>query len=263
MLLIAAALAEELATALNLCNRRKRARDAGVPLWTGMRGQEMLYFLKLGVGPARSAEMLRRALDYLKPTGILIIGYAGALDPVLKQGELVVVERADLLPEEFWDAPAQEIGTGSGWPLACAGELCAAAKAANLPVRCGTALTSYHIIGAPEQKHVLFHRFHAAVIDMETAALARIAAIAAVPLQCVRAVSDEAQDDFLAFLSHDPAAGPWQRAVQVLAAGSWLRRYSQWQERSEAARRNLRRFLAWYLDSLWGEQGTCRFSSLP
>ena len=250
MLLIAAALAEELETALNLCSRRKRARGAGVPLWTGMRGQEMLHFLKLGVGPARSAEMLQRALDCLKPASILIIGYAGALDPVLKQGELVVVERADLLPEEFWDVPAKEIDPGSGWPLACAGELFAAAKAAGLPVRCGTALTSSHIIGAPEQKRVLFQKFHAAVIDMETAALARIAATAAVPLQCVRAVSDEAGDDFLAFLSHNPAAGPWQIAVQGLAAGSWLRRYSQWRERSLAARGSLRRFLAWYLDCL-------------
>jgi len=249
MLLIAAALAEELETALNLCSRRKRARGVGVPLWTGMRGKDMLHFLKLGVGPARSAAVLQRALDCLKPTSILIIGYAGALDPGLKQGELVVVERAHLLPEEFWDVPAKEIGPGVGWPLACSGELCAAAEAAGLPMHRGTALTSSHIIGAPEQKHVLFETFHAAIIDMETAALARIASTTAVPLQCVRAVSDEARDDFLAFLSHNPAAGPWQRAVQTLAAGSWLRLYSQWRERSEAARRSLRRFLAWYLDS--------------
>jgi adenosylhomocysteine nucleosidase len=262
MLLIAAALAEELGTALNLCSRRKRVRGAGVPLWTGMRGQEMLHFLKLGVGPARSAEVLQRALDCLKPASILIIGYAGALDPLLKLGDLVVVERADLLPEEFWDAPAKEMDPRPGWPLAYSGELCAAAETAGLPVRCGTALTSYHIIGAPEQKRVLFQKFHAGVIDMETAALARIAAAAAVPLQCVRAVSDEAGDDFLAFLSHNPAAGPWQIAVQGLAAGSWLRRYSQWRERSLAARGSLRRFLSWYLDSSVSEKGTFRFSSL-
>jgi nucleoside phosphorylase len=250
MLMIAAALAEELDTALNLCSRRKKISGAGVPLWTGTRGENLLHFLKLGVGPARSADALQRALNSLKPTSILVLGYAGALDPALTQGGLVVVEHADLLPEEFWDDPAKEIAPGPGWPLAGSGELCASAQAAGLPVRCGRGLTSSHVVGAPEVKRVLFGKYHAAVVDMETAVLARIAATAAVPLRCVRAVSDEARDDFLAFLSHNPATSPWRRAVQGLAAGSWLRRYSLWRERSEAARRSLRRFMAWYLDNL-------------
>jgi len=249
MLLIAAALAEELDTALNLCSRRKKVPGAGVPLWTAVRGKESLHFLKLGVGPARSADRLQRALARLKPTSILTIGYGGALDPALKQGELVVVERADLLREEFWDDPGQEIHPGPGWPLAGSGELCAAAQAAGLPLRRGTGLTSSHVVGTPEAKQVLFRKFHAAVVDMETAVLARIAAAAAIPLCCVRAVSDEACDDFLAFLSPGPSAGPWQRAVRTLKAGNWLHRYSQWRERSEAARRSLRQFMAWYLDS--------------
>jgi len=249
MLLIAAALAEELDAALNLCSRRKKIAGAGVPLWTGVRGKETLHFLKLGVGPARSADRLQLALACVKPASILIIGYAGALDPSLKQGELVVVERADLLPEEFWDDPAKEIGPGPGWPLAGSVELCAAAEASGLPVRRGAVLTSSHIVGAPVAKLALFQKFHAAVVDMETAALARIAAAAAVPLRCVRAISDDVQDDFLAFLHQDPAAGPWRRAVQGLTAGNWVRRYSQWRERSEAARRSLRRFMAWYLSS--------------
>jgi len=250
MLLIAAALAEELDTALNLCSRRRKVPGAGVPLWTGTRGKNLLHFLKLGVGPARSADVLQRALNSLKPKSILVLGYAGALDPALTQGELVVLEHAGLLPEEFWDDPAGEISPGPRWPLAPSEELCAAAKAAGLPVRRGTSLTSSHIVGAPEVKQILFGRFHAAVVDMETAALAPVAAAAAVPLRCVRAVGDEASDDFLAFLSYNPASGPWQRAVQGLAAGRWLRRYSQWRDRSEAARRSLHRFMVWYLDNV-------------
>jgi adenosylhomocysteine nucleosidase len=249
MLLIAAALAEELETALNLCSRKSKIRCAGVPMWLGTRGNKNLHLLKLGTGPVRSASVLQRVLAELKVTGILIIGYAGALDPALKQGELVVVDRADPLAQDSWGAPLEEIKLGSGRQLAGADELFRVAQAAGLPVRRGTALTSPCIMGAPEHKRVLFQRFQAAIVDMETAALAHVAANSAVPLGCVRAITDEADDTFLASLSYNPRAGAIQRAAKTLAEGGWLRRYSQWRERSLAARQALSKFLSCYLDS--------------
>jgi nucleoside phosphorylase len=248
MLLIASALAEELETILNLCSHRSKVRCAGIPIWQGMRAGKTLHLLKLGSGPAHSASVLERALAGLEATRILVIGYAGALDPDLKQGELVAVDRADLLSEESWGAPLSEIGLGGSWPLPDAGMLYSLAHAAGLPARRGSVLTSPCIIGAPEQKRMLFQKFHDAIVDMETAALARIASALAVPLGCVRAVSDEAGDDLFAFLSYDPDSGSFQRAAKTLAAGGWLRRYSQWRQCSLAARQSLSRFLTCYLD---------------
>ncbi|MBZ5499245.1 MAG: hypothetical protein LAP85_22835 [Acidobacteriia bacterium] len=250
MLLIATALSEEMETVLKLCTRRTKIRTTGVPLWTGMRAGETLHLLKLGVGPVHSASVLERALAGLQPTRILVTGYAGALDPELKQGELVVVDRADMLSEESRGVPLGQIGLGGGWPLAGAEQLLSRAHAAGLAVRRGATLTSPCIIGTPEHKRVLFQRFHAAIVDMETAALARIASARGIPLSCVRAVSDTADDDFLASLSYSPGSGSLRRAARTLAAGGWLRRYSQWRERSAAARASLSRFLACYLDKL-------------
>jgi nucleoside phosphorylase len=241
MRLIAAALAEELETALGLCSRREKIRGAGFPLWTGVRSGATRHFLKLGVGPIRAAQRLERALDHMDITSVLVIGYGGALDPDLRQGDLVIVEHADMLAEETLSA---------SWPLRTGAELCMQAQAAGLPVRLGATLTSSCIIGAPERKRLLFARFNAAIVDMETAALAQVAAAAAVPLDCVRAVSDEAADDFLAFLSGAHTAGAMQLAVRTLTAGGWLRRYSLWRERSTTARQSLRRFLACHMDRL-------------
>lgn len=249
MLLIAAALAEELETALNLCSRRSKIRCSGVPMWLGTRGNESLHLLKLGTGPVRSAAVLQRVLAELKVTGILVIGYAGALDPALKQGQLVVVDRADPLAQDSWGAPLEEITLGSGRQLAWADELFRMALAAGLPVCRGTALTSPCIMGAPEHKRVLFQRFQAAIVDMETAALAHVAANSAVPLGCVRAISDEAGDTFLASLSYNPRVGAIRRAAKTVADGNLLRRYRQWRERSLAARQALSKFVACYLDS--------------
>lgn len=249
MFLVAAALAEELEPALNLCSRRSKIRRSDVPMWLGARGDASLHLLKLGVGPVRSAGVLRQVLTELKVTGILIIGYAGALDPALRFGDLVVVERADLLAQESWGKPLEEIRLGSGWQLAWTDELVRAAQAAGLPVRRGAALTSPGIMGAPEHKRVLFQKFQAAIVDMETAALACVAAESAVPLGCVRAISDEAGDTLFASLSYDPRGGAVRCAARTLADGHWLRRYRQWRERSLAARQALGKFLACYLDS--------------
>jgi len=248
MLLIATALAEELQTVLNLCSHRRKIRCGGVPVWVGVRAGVTLHVLKLGAGPARSAATLKRALTGLRVTSILIIGYAGALDPDLKQGELVVVERADLLAEEPQNVSVGEINLAGSWQLASADELFILAQGTGLAVRRGTALTSSSVIGVPEHKRVLFQRFGAAIVDMETAALARVASTFAIPLSCVRAVSDEADDDFLATLSYDPACSTLRRVAEILAAGRWLHRYSQWRERSLGARQSLCRFVTCYLD---------------
>jgi adenosylhomocysteine nucleosidase len=248
MLLIATALAEELQTALNLCSHRKKIRLGGVPIWTGVRAGATLHLLKLGIGPARSAVTLERALANLKATSILIIGYAGALDPELKLGELVVVERAHLLAEEPRNIPLGEINLDSSWELAGAERLFTLARGAGLAVRRSTVLTSPSVIGVPEQKRFLFQRFGTAIVDMETAALARVASTSAVPLSCVRAVSDEADDDFLAMLAYEPARGSLRTVAKMLAAGGWLHRYNQWRERSLAARQSLSQFLTCYLD---------------
>jgi hypothetical protein len=124
-----------------------------------------------------------------------------------------------------------------------------------LTARQGSAITSWSIIGTPEHKQILFARFGAAIVDMETAVLARVASSMGIPLGCVRAVSDDARDDFLAFLSGDPSAGALRRAVQAAAARGWLRRYRRWRDQSQEARRSLCRVLASYLDREHREGG--------
>ena len=53
-----------------------------------------IAFLKAGVGPRRAAESLEEALQMIPCSHVLVIGYAGALDPGLKVGDLVAAGRA-------------------------------------------------------------------------------------------------------------------------------------------------------------------------
>ena len=92
--MIAAALEEELETAKSLCPDSKRIPGEKVKIWQGIRKEEPICFLKTGVGPKRAASNLKEALSVTRPSHILVIGYAGAIDPNLRLGTLVAVRKA-------------------------------------------------------------------------------------------------------------------------------------------------------------------------
>jgi hypothetical protein len=101
-------------------------------------------------------------------------------------------------------------------------------------------------LGDPLHKRLLYEKFHAAIVDMETAALARVAQSVSVPLSCVRVVSDEAQDTFLAPFSHNPSAGIPARAKKLFDTGM-VETYREWKSHSSMAKQILNRFLSHYL----------------
>ncbi len=91
MLLVAAALAEELATGLELCVSRCRVRFAGGSYRSGIFSGHKITFFKTGAGPRRASNNLDALIASFQPDRILVIGYAGALAPELKIGHLAVL----------------------------------------------------------------------------------------------------------------------------------------------------------------------------
>jgi nucleoside phosphorylase len=107
-------------------------------------------------------------------------------------------------------------------------------------------MTSSHVLGDPAHKRLLYDRFHASIVDMETAALARVAQSESIPLSCIRVVSDEARDTFLAPFSYNPSVGIPARAMQLIGTGM-AETYREWKSHSSVAKESLARFLAHYL----------------
>jgi len=244
MLLIAAALAEEIKTALDLCRTRTKVSHGDMRIWNGTYGGRAVAFLKTGVGPVRAAKTLESLLKSFRPHRMLIIGYTGALSPELKVADLVVLRRTLAFAEKVVKRrPLDQLETGAGVELFGSSELFSIAQAAGIVAHCGEGITSPLIIGAPQQKRLLHQKFQALSVDMETAALARTAQAGGIPVGCVRAVSDEADDEFLAPFSYDPEASSVDRAVRVFGAGNWRNRLQAWRGRSMKARGSLRGFV--------------------
>lgn len=240
---------EELAVALSLCSDRTRMVRAGVRAWTAVHTGKTIHFVRTGMGPHRSAVSLEKLLGSFRPAEILVIGYAGALSQELKVGTLAIIRRVSILGgAEGIPVPLEEATAGQGWELVHGSRLLEIARATGVPACLCDGLTSAHIIGEPGQKHFLNDRFGAGIIDMETAALARVAATEGIPLSCVRSVSDDVDDTFLAPFTYAPDLTALGRARKVVSARRWFQRYGEWRRRAALARDSLRKFLTAYLN---------------
>lgn len=246
MLLIAAAMEEELKAGLALCDRKRKIANGKIGLWQAERNDQIIAFLKAGVGPKRAAANLEEALRTVPCSRILVIGYAGALDPRLKVGDLVAADRALAFSLNEIDHDWDHIQLDGTYHLTDGDVLARTAEDSGLRITIGDVLTSPYVLGDPAHKSLLRDRFGAAIVDMETAALARVAGSMSVPLGCIRVVSDEAADSFLTPFSYDPATRLPARARKLASAGMG-KIFRKWKVNTSIARKSLETFLAEYL----------------
>ena len=134
-----------------------------------------------GIGFAAAARAAR-ALVEAGVTALASWGMAGGLDPVLSAGTIFL--------------PSQVISRdGAGLPTACHWrERLAAALAAQQPVASGKLLSSSHAIEGVADKAAAFGETGALAIDMESLAIAQIAATQGLPFIAVRVIVDTAHD---------------------------------------------------------------------
>jgi adenosylhomocysteine nucleosidase len=130
-----------------------------------------LLVLETGVGRAA----VTAALDWLLPTRprfVLYAGFAGALDPALAVGDV-------LLADTIVDETRQE------WP---------ATWPASAPpsVRGGRLLTTAGLVATVDDKQRLGTQYGAIAVDMEAAFAAAVCADQEIPFGCIRAISDAA-----------------------------------------------------------------------
>jgi len=246
MLLIVAAMEDELKAAMDLCQEVKRMHGPGISLWQGTIDKRLFYFQKVGVGPEKSAENLERALGQITPDLILAVGYAGALDPQLQLGSLVAVTKASAFSLDKNHPDWDDVQLDGTFQLTQAELMVSVAKSMGLNAVAGSALSSRHIMGKPEHKSLLYDRFQASAVDMETAFLARLAASRSISMSCIRTISDVAQDAFLEPFAFDPAAKLTERAKKFFNTGM-AQMYREWKNHAAIAKLSLKRFLENYL----------------
>jgi adenosylhomocysteine nucleosidase len=158
-----------------LATGRVETRATGVVIHEGLvRGTRVAWCVG-GVGAAAAARAAGLLVSGHRPGLLVSAGFAGGLDPALARG--AVVRPAAVVAEEG----------GPSLPLEVVG-----APAASSPV---TIISVAAIVGTAAAKRDLAARSGAGLVDMETHAVATVAAAAGLPCAGVRVISDAADDD--------------------------------------------------------------------
>jgi adenosylhomocysteine nucleosidase len=134
-----------------------------------------------GIGTA-AARAAARALVSARVAALMTFGLAGALDPDLAAGTII-------LPGELISPDGTRLVTCKAWRERIADSLGSVGA-----VRTDTLLTSARAIETPREKAAAFRDTGAAAVDMESAAVAEVAAAHGLPFIAVRVIVDTAGD---------------------------------------------------------------------
>lgn len=149
-----------------------------------------------GIGAAAARRAAEAVIAIYSPSVIYSVGFAGALDPALKVGDVV--------------QPQRVVNTGDGSSI-------------DLNGGAGV-LVSFASIAGRDQKAKLQGAFCAQAVDMEAASVARAAEARGIGFAVVKAISDEADFTFPSmdrFINERGQFLEWKFAVYV-AIRPWL-----------------------------------------
>lgn len=163
--------------------------------------KDSLVVVVSGIGRSHAEQATRAAILHYRPDQLISAGLAGALIRSLKPGSVVT-------PNVIVDA-------ADGSEYRCSLE-------SGGVVGGGVLVSADEITGADAKKN-LVEKFHGLVVDMEAAAVAKVADKAAIEFRCVKAISDEADFDMPPLGRFVDSAGNFQsgRFAAWAAARPW------------------------------------------
>lgn len=154
----------------------------------GYRGDLAPVVRCAGANSRRAAEMAR-LLVAKGVSGLLSFGLAGALAPELKTGHLVVADK--VIGDD-----GLSLATDNGWSSAFLSEV-----AGRLPISVGGIAGSETVVASAQAKASLYEKTGCLVTDMESLAVAGVAAKAGLPFLAVRIVADRASQSIPAWVT--------------------------------------------------------------
>ena len=215
MLLLIAADAREYAGFSSLV--RQSSRDVRWLATTTIRGSDAILVAN-GIGRCAAAAGTRKMLAKNCVHAVISTGFAGALDRALQIGDVVLAQNV-LDGDRVYCADT---------PLDCPADVCR-----------GSVVTVDEVVRSPKIKLALA-RLGARAVDMESAAVAAVAAEHRLPFYCIRAISDSAEQhvpvDFGRALRRDGTISLWSVLEQVgFRAANWFALVRLWRDSRIAA----------------------------
>lgn len=229
--------------------KARRRQDLGVTAWEFALGEGRGVVALSGMGWAVAHQAGSRLLAACRPQVLISVGFGGALSPELTPGTII-------LGEKFWhyDPDTKVLAeVPAPPPPRPLPELVRHCRHAGLLTFAGSLITTPFIINKSRQGGALLHLTHP-VLDLETSALAELAAAQGLAFVSLRAITDGAAEEIPDFV-----AQAWEPGGKMGArnAFSWLKAdprraktLAHLRRRSRLAAKQLARALDLLLDLL-------------
>jgi adenosylhomocysteine nucleosidase len=185
----------------------------GLAFTTGALGNDRVVLVRSGVGKVNAAMVATLLVDHFAPSAVLFSGTAGAVDPELGPGDIVIGSAVGYhdygsdTAREFVRWQTRDPISGERNPLLfpANAELLEAARRAvptltlkapesatrsRPSVREGVILTGDSFMANPVRRDELRRTFNASAVEMEGAAVVQVCAQLGVPVLVIRSITD-------------------------------------------------------------------------
>jgi adenosylhomocysteine nucleosidase len=223
--------------------------------WETVRTDQLeIHVIETGIGPVLASNAASITVSCLLPHAMIATGYAGALGPEGVGALIVATEVHDWTKErghapETTDTLMQEAAK-------------AAARRAGLGWSQGAVLTVARVAWRATEKQTLSEASGALAVDMETAAISKVAKAAGIPFVAVRAISDKVGEDLP--LDFSRCFGPFglvHAIIEIMRHPSILKGLYRMKRQADVASESLGGFFRMFLEGLVALQLSMESSS--
>lgn len=180
-----AAMPEEIAPLLKRFDNVSKENAGIFPFYRGRCLGREVTLIRSGIGPVNAANATAALINLERPEFIINFGFAGGVLPGLMPGELVIAERVMLQRERLFSEQ-------SGLDMKLAEKTRELLKGELHPA---TFITTTGVKSKKELAVYLPEGTTSPVIEMETAAVLKVALREGVPLLALRGISDDAAEE--------------------------------------------------------------------
>ena len=233
------AVKEEIAGIKGAMNISDRVRLGKTDAWPGRWGQQNIVLIRSGVGKQRAEDSALQVIDRFQPKALISTGYAGAVQPELNVGDLMIAdsireanaeEDRKYFPDPNWLDRARSVVSPDGVKKVVGG-----------------LLTVSNVIHDPAIKRELGRNYSVQAVEMETSAIARVAEDKSLPWLSVRVISDSIDQELLdssSFLGSDGEVSTLKAGWYVLTHPGSLKSALSLRTQTQFATQTITKFLS-------------------
>lgn len=230
------AVKEEIAGIKQAMNISDHVRLGKTSAWPGRWGKQSIVLVRSGVGKQRAEDSTLQVIDRFQPRALISVGYAGAVQPELNVGDLVIAntileeEGKKYFPNPDWLGRARNIPCPDGFKMAVGG-----------------LLTVNTVIHGPSAKQELGKNYSVQAVEMETSAIAKVAEDKGLPLLSIRVISDRLDQELLdssSFLGSDGEISTLKAGWYVLTHPGSIKSALSLRTQTQVATKTMTSFLS-------------------